>query len=229
MIDIIYRIIYDIGWFSLVLVLMSSAFSYSLYIISKSQSDFDNIQDFEMSGTGIPYGTISGSFFYLWDLLIGNFNTKPFDLGDRTQRLYLYTVYCVCVFIFMIHLMNMLIAIMGNTYAIRNEVIDLVKYQDHLKFVLDNWFLLNSAFKDTKKLNYIVAAFGMNHQVEDDDNQIAQVKGEISQKLNIVAENQHRNSFKMREVNLTVQNLMRLQTLGPGQYEKVRKKLTDVK
>ena len=61
----------------------------------------------------------------------------------------------------------MLIAIMGNTFAIRNEVIELVKYQDHLKFVLDNWFLLDLAFKDLNKLNYIVAAFRQNHHVEE--------------------------------------------------------------
>lgn len=94
--------------------------------------------------------------------------------------MYLYTLYCAGVFIFMIHLMNMLIAIMGNTYAVRNEVIDLVKYQDHLKFVLDNWFLLDTVFKDLKKLNYIVAAFSMNHQVEEDPCEITIMKNELN-------------------------------------------------
>lgn len=36
MIDIIYRIVYDIGWFTLVLVLMSSAFAYAFYILAQS-------------------------------------------------------------------------------------------------------------------------------------------------------------------------------------------------
>jgi len=56
------------------------------------------------------------------------------------------------IFIFMIHLMNMLIAIMGNTYAVRNESIEELKYKDHLRFVLDNWFLLPYAFKDISKV-----------------------------------------------------------------------------
>jgi hypothetical protein len=48
--------------------------------------------------------------------------------------------------------MNMLIAIMGNTYTVRNEVIEELKYKDHLRFVLDNWFLLPYAFKDITKV-----------------------------------------------------------------------------
>ena len=42
----------------------------------------------------------------------------------------------------MIHLMNMLIAIMSQTYVERNEVINEIKFKDHLRFVLDNWFIL---------------------------------------------------------------------------------------
>ena len=59
----------------------------------------------------------------------------------------------------MIHLMNMLIAIMGDTYAIRNEVQEEIKYQDHLNFVLDNWFLIRYAFPKIDKIKYIVAGF----------------------------------------------------------------------
>ena len=75
-----------------------------------------------------------------------------FVYGDASQNAILGVLYYSGIFIFMIHLMNMLIAIMGNTYTVRNEVIEELKYKDHLRFVLDNWFLLPHAFKDINKV-----------------------------------------------------------------------------
>lgn len=124
----------------------------------------------------------------------------------------------------MIHLMNMLIAIMGNTFAIRNEVIAEVKCQDHLKFVIDNWFLLNWAYRDLNKLNYVVAAFSqVNKQGPDEQEQeVTETHQELGGKVDLILDNQNRSQFKMREINLTVQNLMRLQAMGPKQFTKVR-------
>ena len=59
----------------------------------------------------------------------------------------------------LIHLLNMLIAIMGNTFGNRNEVAEQIKIRDHLAFVIDNWYLKDYAIGDSKQLNYIVAAF----------------------------------------------------------------------
>ena len=36
LIDIIYRVVYDIGWFSLILLLMTLAFAYTFVILGKS-------------------------------------------------------------------------------------------------------------------------------------------------------------------------------------------------
>ena len=46
----------------------------------------------------------------------------------------------------MIHLLNMLIAIMGNTFSERQANIEKITYKDHLNFVLDNWYLIKTAF-----------------------------------------------------------------------------------
>ena len=48
--------------------------------------------------------------------------------------------------IVVLHLLNMLIAIMGNTFAERTEVGDLIMTKDHLRFVMDNWELRKIAF-----------------------------------------------------------------------------------
>lgn len=135
---------------------------------------------------------------------------------------FLFILYYVGVFIFMIHLMNMLIAIMGNTFAIRNEVISEVKCQDHLQFVIDNWFLLEWAYRDLNKLNYIVAAISQVQNEEDENEAIEETKNSLGEKMNLLIDGQLRNHQKMREINVTVQNLMRLQAMGPTQFAKVR-------
>ena len=113
--------------------------------------------------------TLGGSFYYISDLVISNTNTAPFAYGAASQRNFLFFVYFLGVFIFMIHLMNMLIAIMGDTYAIRNEVQEEIKYQDHLNFVLDNWFLITHAFPNIDKIKYIVAGFGAEQEEKSDE------------------------------------------------------------
>jgi len=44
LIDIIYRIVYDIGWFVLILCALMFAYVYAFYIIAQNQLNFDNIQ-----------------------------------------------------------------------------------------------------------------------------------------------------------------------------------------
>lgn len=61
---------------------------------------------------------------------------------------------------------NMLIAIMGETFATNLEVAHYVKIRDHLSFVLDNWFLNNPFLltePDNKEM-YIVVASGVKAQ-----------------------------------------------------------------
>lgn len=53
----------------------------------------------------------------------------------------------------------MLIAIMGNSFSNRNEVVDEIMAKDHLYFVMDNWHLINLAFKDKASIKYIITAF----------------------------------------------------------------------
>ena len=185
MIDIIYRIFDDIGYFIVVLLVMVFSFAYSFYIISKSQEEFDGLTEKEE----IPYNTLYDSIYYMWELTMGNANSAPYAFGDASQQTILMILYLLAVFIFSLHLMNMLIAIMGNTYALRNEVVNEVKYADHLSFVIDNWFLLPLAFKDISKLKYIVAGVPVVHS-EDGEEQFSQIKDDISQLKDIVLGNQ---------------------------------------
>ena len=48
---------------------------------------------------------------------------------------------------------------MANTYNNRIEEANKIRTRDHLRFVMDNWFLIDIAFYGKKNLNYIITAF----------------------------------------------------------------------
>lgn len=75
--------------------------------------------------------------------------------------------------------MNMLIAIMGNTFAERREVGAQIMVKDHLRFVMDNWLLMNIAFRNKERIKYIIAAFQAND--EDGDNILPEIKDTLKE------------------------------------------------
>lgn len=73
-----------------------------------------------------------------------------------------------------IHLLNMLIAYMGETFSTNNEKGEQIKTKDHLSFVLDNWYLkeyslTNFGKTSIKNIKYIIAALPVNDSNDDDD------------------------------------------------------------
>ena len=65
----------------------------------------------------------------------------------------------IAVFMVQVHLLNMLIAIMGETFSERNCVAQQIMTRDHLKFVMDNYHLMSFVFKNVKRVKYIVTAY----------------------------------------------------------------------
>ena len=112
----------------------------------------------------IPYFTISGSFWYMYLVLLGAGDDGPFSLAGEgktaTQVSILRFLYILSTFMLLIHLLNMLIAMMGETFGNFNAIKSQIKVRDHLAFVMDNWYLNDlSIGKDLKAMKYIVTAF----------------------------------------------------------------------
>jgi hypothetical protein len=95
----------------------------------------------------------------MWDTCLGGGGSDSFELGDGSQSKYLYSLNIAAQFILLIHLLNMLIAIMGDTFGQRNEVAQQIKIKDHLAFVIDNWYLKDFSLGNIKEINYIITAF----------------------------------------------------------------------
>ena len=92
----------------------------------------------------------------------------PFSLGKGSQQTWLYILFCAAAFVLFITFLNMLIAIMGNTFSMRNELANEIMVKDHLDFVMDNWHLIDLAFKDKQAIKYIITAF----VAEDEDDHV---------------------------------------------------------
>lgn len=98
-------------------------------------------------------------------MMFGNSDSNSYELGLGSQSYILYSLHMITAFIIMIHLLNMLIAIMGNTFTNRSTNIDKIYYRDHLNFVLDNWYLINTAFGGhLKEVKYIFAALAVEDE-----------------------------------------------------------------
>jgi len=93
---------------------------------------------------------------------------SDFSLGDKSQRIILLFFYVAAMSYLVIVLLNMLIAIMQNTFRTRREVATEVKIKDHLKFVLDNWHLMDYALKNKSSMKYVIACLNADQTAKSD-------------------------------------------------------------
>lgn len=86
-------------------------------------------------------------------------------------------IYVLCTFFMIVHMMNMLIAIMGEAFSENREEAAILQQRERLRFIIDKWFfrksiLYKSIFEfiyhylfrrskllDFSQMNYIIAAF----------------------------------------------------------------------
>ena len=148
-IDIFYQVFSDIKYFCVILSLYALAFSNCFWLLSKNQTTYDGANGGLMTkkeSDQIPYKTATGSIWYVWFLILGQPDVSGFSIGEHSMEIPLLIVFCICAFIMLIHLLNMLIAIMGNTYAERSAISAQIRTRDHLTFVINNWHLSECAF-----------------------------------------------------------------------------------
>ena len=82
-----------------------------------------------------------------------------------------------------LHFLNMLIAIMGNTFAEKAVVGQQIMTKDHLRYVMDNWLLMNLAFRDKARVKYIVAAFTAKDSDSGIDDTLQSINDKVERAL----------------------------------------------
>ena len=116
-IDIFFKIFNDITFFMVIFIITIFSVSNCFYLIGKNQIFFDEIGLEEHTETPIPYSTFHDSMWYILLLTLGEFDGREaFWLGNKAHLDILIFLFSIAAFIMLIHMLNMLIAIMGNTY-----------------------------------------------------------------------------------------------------------------
>jgi hypothetical protein len=113
----------------------------------------------------LVYSTATSSLWYIFMMQVGFFDNGGDFPGFRKQNtsgyygyhgMYvLHALFIVTTFMTNILLMNMLIAIMAQTFADRNPVKDQIRIKNHLKFIISNWYLHYIAFSDIKNKAFL--------------------------------------------------------------------------
>ena len=141
------------------------AFSNAFYLIGRDQRSLSN-DDPER----VPdYSTLVGAFHHVFLSSLGDFDTQFYFDNEMSPILAL--LFVSLSFFMCIHLLNMLIAIMGESFSKNNKraMADIKKSQ--LAFVVDNWWI--NPISRSDKIIYLVAAFAIqdDRDFEDEDKQ----------------------------------------------------------
>lgn len=209
LIDIIIQIFNDIRYFFFVMCIYTFMIATCFHLLAKNQLDFDNIDNaIDEAKVTNNYGdTRWNSIFYGINLWIGGADTSGFGVGDASQYWYLIAIWMISIILILIHFMNMLIAIMGNTFAIREAVGKQIMLRDHLRFVMDNWILIHVAV-DYKNLKYIVGAFQADEEGGDNE-EITLIKENLDSMKNQMNDQFKKNAIMNRDTQLLVQDIQK--------------------
>ena len=144
------------------MIVVLAAFANAFYLMGKNQVQFDEIEDKD----DYPiYYEIRGAFQYIYLLSLGEIfaDDDNFSKGNKQQQGYLWVLFILATFVIIVTMMNMLIAIMGDTFVKSSEVAEQNTNREHLQFVMDHWYMQ----PHTQQLNYLIAAFLIEEVDED--------------------------------------------------------------
>ena len=106
--------------------------------------------------------------WYVYLLALGEFDLEAYEAGDSyAMTAILKTYFGLASFLLLIHLLNMLIAIMGETFAQNNEIKHQQQVKSHLQFVIENRWIDPIPHKD--KIRFLVAAMLSEEENEEQE------------------------------------------------------------
>ena len=161
---IIFQVFRDIAYFVVTMFIAICACANAFYLIGKNQVQFD----IPTGGPYPQYHTVEGAFKYIYLMALGELGVDDnnFAMGAASQGPVLWLLFLLAAFTLCIHLLNMLIAIMSETFAKNSEAADQNRMREHLHFIMDNWWM-DPLGERRSRINYLVTAF-LNEEDEED-------------------------------------------------------------
>ena len=91
----------------------------------------------------------------------------------------LITLFFLLTFIMTVHLLNMLIAIMGESFSENKENKEANQRMSELAFVVENWWIRPIKKQTKEKIVFLIAAFNVSEQDEDDEESIMRLESKV--------------------------------------------------
>jgi len=143
LIRIIVQMAIDVRYFIFIFILAIIGFGNGIFIIYQAQTQADQV----------AYGNLVEAVLSIYNMALGDFSS---DYAGLFGAVVLQILFLLSTMLIMIILLNMLIAIMGDTYGQVKETEEQAKLREYLQLIVDNEFLINRSefFHDAK---YIVS------------------------------------------------------------------------
>jgi len=156
LIRMIIQISFDIRYFIMVFFIAVIGFGNGLYILSEN-----NPPDTEFTKGFVD------AILQVYRMALGDFNTDNF--GSVNVWL-VWCVFLVSTLLIMIILLNLLIAIMGDSFGRVQETAEQAMIQERLQLIIDNTFLVDrqALFKDVKYIVSVRIDEERQQQVEEE-------------------------------------------------------------
>jgi len=176
LVKIIFLILIDIGWFLLIFIIIMFGFATSFYLLGLSQRDLE--PDVDPPPYAAGYGD---ALWHVYLLALGEFDLEAYEIGGSAYMTGILMVYfAMASFLLLIHLLNMLIAIMGETFAANHEIRHQQQVKSHLQFVIENQWI--DPIKGKDKIRFLVAAM-----LSEEEHEEQEVLNEMSERLEEMA------------------------------------------
>lgn len=129
-----------------------------------------------------PYANMLGAITHVYLASLGEFDTDYYFGHDMTGICLI--VFLALSFFMCIHMLNMLIAIMGEIFSNNNENKESKKKMSQLAFVVENWWI--DPIQDKEKIVYLLAAFKIDDQDENDEERFEKLNDKNDQLQNML-------------------------------------------
>lgn len=154
-IDSFMEILREIKFFAILVFYAIIAFTASFYLLGKNQLQYGELTNAEAENV-IEYAYFTKGIWTVYAMMLGYMESQAeFFVGNQEEQMWLQIVYYIASFLLIIHLLNMLIAIMGNQLSNNTQNQRLIRQQEKLRFVLDKWAWKDYIIFSKKKNNWM--------------------------------------------------------------------------
>lgn len=162
LIDSIFMIVVDIRYFMVVYIILMIGFINAYFLIGKNQLDILRLKGEEGE---IPYDTWFDALIHVYKSSQGDFSDDSYYMDSMWPILLV--LFFLLNFMMSLTLLNMLIAIMGETFSANQEIAESKKRYQQLQFVVENWWI--DPIPNKQQIVYIIGGFQILDEHDDDE------------------------------------------------------------